>query len=48
MTKTSQLMNKHFLTASLLAVILLAVFIRLVHADLSYEKNMLERVPRGH
>ena len=30
------------------AVILLAVFIRLAHADRSYEKNLLSRVPRGH
>ena len=30
------------------AVILLAVFIRLAHADRSYEKNLLARVPRGH
>ena len=30
------------------AVILLVIFIRLVYADRSYEKNMLERVPRGH
>lgn len=30
------------------AVILAVVFVRLVRADLSYEKNLLERVPRGH
>ncbi|MBQ1554901.1 MAG: DUF1275 domain-containing protein [Clostridia bacterium] len=30
------------------AVILLAVFVKLVYADLSYEKNLLERVPHGH
>ena len=30
------------------AAILLAVFIRLAHADRSYEKNLLSRVPRGH
>lgn len=30
------------------ALILLAVFIRLAYADRSYERNMLERVPRGH
>ena len=30
------------------AAILLAVFVGLAHADLSYEKNLLERVPRGH
>lgn len=30
------------------AAILLVVFIRLVYADRSYEKNMLDLVPRGH
>lgn len=30
------------------AAILLPVFVRLVYADRSYEKNLLERVPRGH
>lgn len=29
-------------------VILLVVFVRLVRADLSYEKNLLGRVPHGH
>lgn len=30
------------------AVILLVIFIRLAHADRSYEKEMLGRVPHGH
>lgn len=30
------------------ALILLAVFLRLVYADRSYEKPLLSRVPRGH
>lgn len=30
------------------AVILLVVFVRLAHADRSYEKNLLEKVPHGH
>ena len=30
------------------AAILLAVFVGLTRADLSYEKNLLERVPHGH
>ena len=30
------------------AIILLVVFIRLFHADRSYEKDLLTRVPHGH
>ena len=30
------------------ALILLAVFARLVYADRSYEKNLLSRIPHGH
>ena len=30
------------------AIILLVIFIRLAHADRSYEKEMLSRVPHGH
>ena len=30
------------------AIILLFIFIGLFHADLSYEKNLLDKVPHGH
>jgi len=30
------------------AVILLLIFIGLFHADLSYEKGLLDKVPHGH
>ena len=30
------------------AVVLLIVFIRLFHADISYEKELLTKVPHGH